>query len=332
MEVKDSKAVKGGKDKIMTKFMPEGSLISTRENLNLLTSKSLLKEAFFSRKIIEARAVMCDKEHNLHVDLGVMKGIIPREEGAIGISDGSVRDIAIISRVNKPVAFRITDFIQDESGRTTAVLSRKQVQEDCIREYISQLTSGDVIDAKVTHMESFGVFADIGAGVSALLPIDSISVSRIPHPSVRFKTGDDIKAVVKCIDAENRITLSFKELLGTWEQNASEFSAGETVPGIIRSVEKYGVFVELKPNLAGLAEYVPDVHPGQHASVYVKSLIPEKMKIKLIIVDSFDAEYPDNTVEYYTQADHIDRWVYSPECCEKVIETVFEQPEQTESA
>lgn len=332
MEVKDSKAVKGGKDKIMTKFMPEGSLISTRENLNLLTSKSLLKEAFFSRKIIEARAVMCDKEHNLHVDLGVMKGIIPREEGAIGISDGSVRDIAIISRVNKPVAFRITDFIQDESGRTTAVLSRKQVQEDCIREYISQLTSGDVIDAKVTHMESFGVFADIGAGVSALLPIDSISVSRIPHPSVRFKTGDDIKAVVKSIDAENRITLSFKELLGTWEQNASEFSAGETVPGIIRSVEKYGVFVELKPNLAGLAEYVPDVHPGQHASVYVKSLIPEKMKIKLIIVDSFDAEYPDNTVEYYTQADHIDRWVYSPECCEKVIETVFEQPEQTESA
>lgn len=316
----------------MTKFMPEGSLITTRENLNLMTSKALLKEAFYSRKIIEARAVMCDKEHNLHVDLGVMKGIIPREEGAIGISDGSVRDIAIISRVNKPVVFRITDFIQDDVGRTTAILSRRQVQEDCVREYISQLTPGDVIDAKVTHMESFGVFADIGAGVSALLPIDSISVSRIPHPSVRFRTGDEIKAVVKSIDSENRITLSFKELLGTWEQNASEFSAGETVPGIIRSVEKYGVFVELKPNLAGLAEYVPDVRPGQHASVYVKSLIPERMKIKLIIVDSFDAEYPDTAVEYYTNAEHIDRWVYSPDCCEKVIETVFEQDRQTESA
>ncbi len=316
----------------MTKFMPEGLLISSRENLNLLTSKAFLKEAYYSGKIIEARAVMCDREHNLHVDLGVMKGIIPREEGAIGISDGSVRDIAIISRVNKPVAFKITDFIQDESGRTTAILSRKQVQEDCVREYISHLVPGDVISAKVTHMESFGVFADIGVGVSALLPIDSISVSRIPHPSVRFKTGDEIKAVVKNIDSDNRITLSFKELLGTWEQNASEFSAGETVPGIIRSVEKYGVFVELKPNLAGLAEYVPDVKPGQHASVYVKSLIPERMKIKLIIVDSFDAQYPDNTVEYYTQSEHIDRWVYSPECCEKVIETVFEEREQTESA
>lgn len=307
----------------MKTFKPEGSLIGTRENADFFSSKASLKDAFYSHRVLEARAVICDKEHNLHVDLGVMKGVIPREEGAIGIDDGSVRDIAIISRVNKPVMFRITDFVTDENGVTSAVLSRKQVQEDCMREYIASLSPGDVIDAVVTHMESFGVFADIGAGISALMPIDSISVSRIPHPSVRFSAGDRIKAVVKSIDESMRVTLSYKELLGTWEQNAAEFSAGETVPGIIRSVEKYGIFVELKPNLAGLAEYVPDVKAGQHASVYVKSLIPERMKIKLIIVDSFDAEYPENEVEYFTDDEHIDRWVYSPECCSKVIETVF---------
>lgn len=312
--------------------MPEGSLIGTQENQNTFTSRASLKDAFYSRKILEARAVMCDKQHNLHVDLGVMKGIIPREEGAIGIDDGTVRDIAVISRVNKPVMFRITDFVTDENGTVTALLSRKQVQEDCMREYISHIQPGDVIDAVVTHMESFGVFADIGAGISALMPIDSISVSRIPHPSVRFSAGDKIKAVVKFIDEGMRVTLSFKELLGTWEQNAAEFSAGETVPGIIRSVEKYGIFVELKPNLAGLAEYVPDVKAGQHASVYVKSLIPERMKIKLIIVDSFDAQYPENEVEYFTDDEHIDRWVYSPECCSKIIETVFTQAQTNSEA
>ncbi|MGN0443755.1 MAG: S1 RNA-binding domain-containing protein [Acutalibacteraceae bacterium] len=316
----------------MKTFMPEGSLIGTQENQNTFTSRASLKDAFYSRKILEARAVMCDKQHNLHVDLGVMKGIIPREEGAIGIDDGTVRDIAVISRVNKPVMFRITDFVTDENGTVTALLSRKQVQEDCMREYISHLQPGDVIDAVVTHMESFGVFADIGAGISALMPIDSISVSRIPHPSVRFSAGDKIKAVVKFIDEGMRVTLSFKELLGTWEQNAAEFSAGETVPGIIRSVEKYGIFVELKPNLAGLAEYVPDVKAGQHASVYVKSLIPERMKIKLIIVDSFDAQYPENEVEYFTDDEHIDRWVYSPECCSKIIETVFTQAQTNSEA
>lgn len=87
-------------------------------------------------RILEAKATLCDRDHNLHVDLGAIKGIIPREECAMGISDGSVRDIAIISRVNKPVCFKIIDFLDDESGNRTAILSRRVVQEECIEEYI----------------------------------------------------------------------------------------------------------------------------------------------------------------------------------------------------
>lgn len=316
----------------MKKYYPENHLIHTQENKNALMSKAAVKEAYYSGKIIEARATVCDKEHNLHVDLGVMKGIIPRSEGAMGIDDGSVRDIAIISRVNKPVMCRIIDFTTDENGETVAVLSRKSVQLDCMQEYISKLTPGCVIDAVITHMEPFGVFADIGAGISALMPIDSISVSRIPHPSARFSAGEKIRAVVKGVDESGRITLSYKELLGTWEENAAQFKAGETVPGIIRSVERYGIFVELKPNLAGLAEYVPGVVPGQHASVYIKNLIPERMKIKLIIVDSFEAGYPNEPVTYYNNSDFIDRWVYSPESCAKRVETVFSSYELTDTA
>lgn len=316
----------------MRKYYTENSLMNTAENKNALSSRAALKEAYMSGKILEARAVMCDKEHNLHVDLGVMKGIIPREDGALGIDDGSVRDIAIISRVNKPVVFKIMSFQKDENGEPYALLSRRAVQKECMEEYISKLSPGFVIDAVVTHMESFGVFADIGAGISALMPIDSISVSRIPHPSARFSAGQRIKAVVKSVDEAGRITLSYKELLGTWEENASFFKAGETVPGIVRSVERYGIFVELRPNLAGLAEYVPGVVPGQHASVYIKNLIPERMKVKLIIVDSFDAQYPAETPEYFVKSDYIDRWVYSPDCCEKRIETVFSSFELTQSA
>ncbi|MBQ4349177.1 MAG: S1 RNA-binding domain-containing protein [Clostridia bacterium] len=316
----------------MKKYYPENYLINTAENKNILSSRAAIKEAYYSGRVLEARATVCDKDHNLHVDLGVMKGIIPRDEGAIGIDDGSVRDIAIISRVNKPVVCRITDFRTDEKGEVYAVLSRKSVQQDCMRDYISQLVPGCVIDATVTHMESFGVFADIGAGISALMPIDSISVSRIPHPSARFTPGQKIKAVVKAIDENGRITLSYKELLGTWEENAADFAAGETVPGIVRSVERYGIFVELRPNLAGLAEYVPGVMPGQHASVYIKNLIPERMKIKLIIVDSFDAQYPNDAVKYYNESDFIERWIYSPESCSKKIETVFSSYQLTEDA
>ena len=108
----------------MRKYYTENSLMNTAENKNALSSRAALKEAYMSGKILEARAVMCDKEHNLHVDLGVMKGIIPREEGALGIDDGSVRDIAIISRVNKPVVFKIMSFQKDENGEPYALLSR----------------------------------------------------------------------------------------------------------------------------------------------------------------------------------------------------------------
>lgn len=306
----------------MSEYLSEGKLISTQENINTLHSFSLLNEAKKEQRILEARACVCDSQHNLIVDLGIMKGIIPREEGAIGIRDGSVRDIAVISRVNRPVCFVITDFRVDENGNKYAVLSREKAQQMCVENYISKLICGDVIDAKITHLENFGAFADIGCGVAALMPIDTISVSRIEHPRERFITGMDIKAVIKSIE-NGRISLSHKELLGTWEENAKNFCAGETVAGIVRSVENYGAFVELAPNLAGLAESKEGVKAGQQASVYIKSIIPEKMKIKIIIIDTFDYKYNPQKPKYYCNEKHLDRFLYSPEKCSKRVETIF---------
>ena len=117
--------------------------------------------------------------------------------------------------------------------------------------------------------------------------------------------------------------MSHKELLGTWEENSSLFSAGETVAGIVRSIENYGIFIELTPNLAGLAEPKDNVHIGQHASVYIKALIPEKMKVKLIIVDVFDASYMNKELKYFVNSDKIDHWKYTTDNGEKVIETKF---------
>ena len=154
------------------------------------------------------------------------------------------------------------------------------------------------------------------------MPIDSISVSRISHPTDRFFPGEDIKAVVRNIDENGRITLSQKELLGTWEENAALFSQGQTVSGKVRSVEPYGIFVELSPNLAGLAEIKENVKVGQVASVYIKNLIPEKMKIKLIIIDSFDSDSEIET-HYFLNSGHIDYWKYSPDSSARIIDTNF---------
>ncbi len=306
----------------MERFYPEGFIIGNAENIALCGSKGGLEEARLKGKILEATVTMCDFEHNMIVNLGSVKGIIPRQEGAIGIAEGTVRDIALISRVGKPVSFVVTELITD-GGKTTAILSRRQAQEKCQAQFISSLTPGDIIDAKVTHLENFGAFCDIGCGIIALMPIDAISVSRISHPSDRFVVGDCIKAAVKSVDEFGRVSLSQRELLGTWEENADKFKQGETVEGVVRTVEDYGVFIELAPNLAGLAEPRNDVEAGQKVSVYIKSIIREKMKIKLIIIDVFDegkSRMPNN---YFIENGHIDRWQYSPDDCRKVIETEF---------
>jgi small subunit ribosomal protein S1 len=302
-------------------YEPEGWRIDRAENRAALHSPAALTQAARTGQILESRAVLCDSEHNLIVDLGCMQGIIPREEGALGIREGTVRDIALLSRVNRPVCFYITGFTEDGSHKT-ALLSRRAAQETCWRDYLSKLVPGDVLDARITHLESFGAFADIGCGVVALMPIDAISVSRIDHPRERFTTGMDIRAVVKNVE-NHRITLSQKELLGTWQENAASFHSGETVGGVIRSVEPYGIFVELTPNLAGLAECRENTLVGQQASVYIKSILPTRMKVKLVIIDTFDMARKPKQPHYYFTGEHMDRFLYSPPESGKTIETVF---------
>lgn len=306
----------------MFEYYPEGWIIDTLENRAAVQTISALNDACRDGQILEGRALVCDSSHNLLIDLGCMKGTIPRDEGALGIREGTVRDIAIISRVNRPVSFLITGFQKDADGHLSAVLSRRAAQEKCMAEFISKLSPGDVINARVTHLESFGAFADIGCGVIALLPIDAISVSRIDHPRERFSVGMDIRVVIKSIE-NGRITLSHKELLGTWEENVAMFTVGETVAGIVRSVEPYGIFVELSPNLAGLAEAKEDVVPGQQASVYIKSIIPARMKVKLVIIDTFDYTYRSSAPKYFFDGNKINRFVYSPPGSEKEILTDF---------
>ncbi|MBO4693514.1 MAG: 30S ribosomal protein S1 [Clostridia bacterium] len=302
----------------MKEFYPEGMLLKSQENAKWLLSADSVSSAAADGVILEAMAVLCDRSHDITVDLGCMKGIIAREEGAIGIAEGKTRDIALISRVGKPVCFKVIDVQYDSFGIPFARLSRRAAQEDCLDYILSTAECGDIIAAKVTHLETFGAFLDIGCGNIALLPIDSISVSRISHPSDRLSVGDNLKVIIKDIAPDGRITLSLKELLGTWEENAQSFLQGQTVSGIVRSVEEYGIFVELAPNLAGLAEPSPDIRVGQGVCVYIKSVIPEKMKIKLIIIDKLDCR-PTEKIKYYYEGNHIDKFCYSPDDCRKQI-------------
>ena len=309
-----------------SRFLPEGMLISRDENKYYLSCFAALQKAYEGGVILEAVPNRCNSEMCLEFDINGIKGIMPKSEAAYIHNNEEIRDIAVITRVGKPVCFIIKEINYEREG-VVLLLSRRMAQKVCMENYVLDLIPGDIILSRVTHLEHFGAFVDIGNGIVSLLPIDYISVSRISHPSDRLFAGQYIYTVIKNIDYEtDRIYVSHKELLGSWEENAACFTPGQTVSGVIRSIENYGTFVELAPNLAGLAENKDGVNVGDGVSVYIKSIIPDKMKIKLVIIESFELCDNLSKFEYFTDVDnekHIDIFRYSPSKCSKVIESVF---------
>ena len=317
------------------RYLPEGGLFGTPQNTEYISSREMLERAMREGRILEALAVKCDcTEMTLTVDLGGMNGYIKRDSAAYSPAGEEIKDIAVITRVGHAVAFTVTGFFTDADGRTAAMLSRAQAQKRCFEDRVSRLVPGDIIPVRVTHLESFGAFVDIGCGLVALLTVETLAVSRISHPRERVAVGEKLWAAVRDVgDNGSRIYMSLRELLGTWEENAALFSPAQTVTGTVRSVEEYGVFVELMPNLCGLAELRDGAAPGKHCAVYIKSIIPERMKIKLIIIDTAAQIQTRPPLRYFVDPDrtpHISEWRYSPECCPRLIETRFGEGEETE--
>lgn len=304
------------------RFPPEG--LRPRISWTL----AALQDAMAAGTILEAPAEWCDAGHTLRFTLGGIRGEMPRAEVLSPWISGAERDIAVLSRVGKPTCFLVTDLRADEKGAPVAVLSRRRVQEQALDAFLEHLVPGSVVTAVVTRLESFGAFLDIGCGIVAMLPIEYISVSRIAHPRERFRPGQKILAAVKSIDRQRRrFTMTHRELLGTWMENASRFRPGETVRGVVRSVKDYGSFVELAPNLSGLADSREHLRPGDGVSVFIKSIRPERMKIKLQVIETLPPPAPE-LVRYQITDGVLDRWVYSPPNYEKEpVETVFTPPD-----
>lgn len=261
-------------------FLPEG-WEKKQENI----AENKIEEFIDNQEILQGVVHSCDSKYNLHVYFANgKKGVIPRNEiAAINVNqDGYPRESLCVGKVHSYVQFKIKEK-KDENF----ILSRKDVQKDVIKWIREDLQEGQKICGIVKNIKPYGAFVEIGGGVVGLIHIEDLSVARIKTPLERVKIGQKINVMVKYIDRKSaRIGLSYKEILGTWEENVKNFQEGTEVSGIVRETEKHnnGIFIELTPNLVGMAEYKENVEYGQKVKVYIKRIIQEKHKIKLVIV------------------------------------------------
>ena len=282
----------------------------------------ILLDAHKNGTVLFAKALVYDKGNGLKFNLGGYEAFMPNNEVYLSFDTDNIKEAAIATRVNKFVCFVISD-VKQKGAEYYFEISRKKAQQQAFDNYIGKLRNGDIIPCCVTHIDRFGAFCDIGYGISALMPIDFISVSRIHSPADRFFVGQNIYACIKNCDNSGRIVLSHKELLGTWLENAAYFKAGTSTTGIVRSIESYGIFIELAPNLAGLAESCEGISVGDVVNVYIKNILPDKMKIKLVIMSTLKEETFLPEIKYFKTEGRIKYWKYSTENCSKLIETVF---------
>lgn len=263
------------------KFIPEGWASAPQA-----FSLEELSKASINGDIIQAKVSRCDSNYNLYVDLGNnITGIIPRDEvEAINIDEtGFPKPNICKSKIDKIVQFKV----KDTSKKDTVILSRKAVGKEAINWMKNELKEGMLVYGIVKNIRPYGAFVEIGGGIVGLVHIEDISVARIKTPYERFKIGQKIKIMIKSIDRKtNRVILSYKETLGTWEENVKEFEEGMIVSGIAREKEKNknGIFIELKPNLVGLADYRDNIEYGEDVRLKIKKIIPDKKKIKLTIL------------------------------------------------
>ena len=83
-----------------------------------------------------------------------------------------------------------------------------------------------------------------------------------------------------------------------------------SVEGVVRGVREYGVFIELAPNLSGLADWRGDLEPGDRVSVYIKSIRPENRKIKLQVIENLGPAQEPGALTYFITDGVIDGWAY----------------------
>jgi len=144
-------------------------------------------------------------------------------------------------------------------GRNIVVSRRAYLQEETERkakELRDRLKVGADMDGKVTRIERFGAFVDIG-GIEGLVHVSEISHTRVESPEAVLSPGQEIKVRILELKGlggdKERISLSMRALEpDPWDSVSEKFREGEVVTGKVVSIQNFGAFVQIAPGVEGL--------------------------------------------------------------------------------
>ncbi|HHY98154.1 MAG TPA: bifunctional 4-hydroxy-3-methylbut-2-enyl diphosphate reductase/30S ribosomal protein S1 [Firmicutes bacterium] len=234
---------------------------------------------FHEGDIVTGTIVKVDPDEVL-VDIGY------KSEGIIRLADLSNRRVnsaADVVSVGDSVDVKIKAFTDDGD----VILSKKEADtEKAWERILNALSTGEVVQGKVTDVVKGGVVVDVG--VRGFVPASQIGLR--PVRDLHTLVGNEIR--MKVLEAEkdrNNVVLSERAVLEQemQEKRAKAFEAlreGEIREGIVRRVVNFGAFVDIGDNLEGLL-HVSDMTWGRTRDPHAILNEGDRVRVKVLGVD-----------------------------------------------
>ena len=218
--------------------------------------------------------------------------------------------------IGRSLSFTIAEY---EEGGRNIVVSRRAILDQEKREkkqaLKETLKEGAKVRGKVTSIQKFGAFVDIG-GMEGLLPVSEIAWTRTEKVSDLLSVGQEVEVIVKKLDWESdRFSFSLKDTLpDPWDLVSDTFLVGSYHTGTVSRLAAFGAFVTLKEGVDGLI-HISKMgagrrinHPrevlkeGQSVEVQVEAVDRAQRKLSLVLAEIRRAEEEEAaTLKEYKQ-------------------------------
>lgn len=214
---------------------------------------------------------------------------IGSHEAFMPMSQVSVdRDLDVSSLLGQTV---VCEVLEIDRSRNRVLLSRRRIEErerlEALSAAVGALEPGTRVRGKVTRIEPFGAFVNIGNGVEGLVHVSQISRQRVDKVDEVLKVGQDVDAMVlELKDGGKRIALGMKQLEpDPWDEVPHLLHVDGQVTGKVTRIADYGAFVEVLPGIEGL------LHVSQVSNERIQNLgrvlsVGQELAVRVTSIDS----------------------------------------------
>ena len=266
------------------------SVVSRRDYLERRIREN--KEKFFSTvkigDVVEG-VVKSFTSFGAFIDLGGFDGLLHLND----MSWGHVSRPRDFVKKGEKIQLRLIN-IDPETKKIN--LSLKHMQQDPWTTFEDNFHVGDVVEAPVTKMTTFGAFIEIAPGIEGLAHISELSwTKRVNNPKEVLNIGDVVQCKILGYDLEKkRVSLGIKQLQSNpWDTIAERYPVGMQLSRPVVKITNSGAFVNLEEGIDGFL-HVDDVSwtkkvksmssfckEGDVIDVTVTKVEPENRRIRL---------------------------------------------------